>query len=121
MYKEIFECSDIAMLLVNEDGIIKLVNKCSEFLFGYKRDEMIGKNVEMLVPEKVREKHPELVKGWFISPTPIKMGVGRNVTCVTKENKSIAVEVGLNPIQIDKETQVMCSVINITEKSGVLL
>lgn len=116
VYKEIFDCSPVAMLLVGEDSKIKLANKHVEKLFKYKNNELIGKDIALLVPSEIRNHHPKLVSQYFCAPLPRQMGVGRNLFGVKSDGSKFPVEVGLNPIQADGELFVMSSVIDITER-----
>lgn len=116
VYEAIFNCSPVAMLLVNDQSIIELANAHAGFLFDYSPDELIGKNLEVLLPEQIRKTHPSLVKEYLVNPISRKMGVGRNLHGVKKNGESFPVEIGLNPIQKDGKTYVMSSVIDISER-----
>lgn len=116
VYKEIFDCSPVAMLLVDEKSKIELANKHAENLFEYSSEELIGKDIDILVPEEIRAKHPKLVKDYFSAPLSRQMGVGRNLYGIKKNGNKFPVEIGLNPIQADGKLYVMSSVIDITER-----
>lgn len=116
VYKEIFDCSPVAMLLIDEKSRIELANKHAESLFEYSAEELIGKDIDILVPEEIRAKHPKLVKDYFSAPLSRQMGVGRNLFGVKKNGSKFPVEIGLNPIQADGKLYVMSSVIDITER-----
>lgn len=104
------------MILVDQDSKILTVNKCTEVLFGYSPNELIGKDISLLVPEDVRSKHPKLVKSYFDYPLPRKMGLGRNLFGVKKSKKLFPIEVGLTPVKENEEIFVLTSVIDITER-----
>ncbi len=116
MFEEIFNHSPVAMILINEQGNIKLANRHAEELFEYSKGELLGKDISILVPKDVRPKHPELVQKYFKSPLPRQMGVGRDLFGVKKDKTNFPVEVGLNPIESDGELFVMSYVIDITER-----
>lgn len=116
IFELIFENSPVALILVNEGGIIKLINKNAEQLFGYDRKELVGKSVEILVPEAHRGRHPTLVSGYVASPQPRQMGRGRNLFGTRKGGKEFPIEVGLNPIHSDEGTLIMSSVIDISDR-----
>ena len=116
LYQEIFDRSPVAMLLVDEQSNIQIANIHAEELFEYAPGELIGQDVSVLLPEGMRKKHPGLVKGYFTSPLPRQMGIGRNLFGVKKDQSQFPVEVGLNPIQDEKGLYVMASVIDISER-----
>lgn len=116
VYEAIFNCSPVAMLLVNEDSIIELANVHAGTLFDYSPDELVGKNLDLLLPSQIKKAHPGLVKEYLANPISRKMGVGRNLYGVRKNGENIPVEIGLNPIQKDGKIYVMSSVIDITER-----
>ncbi|AUO00046.1 hypothetical protein C0V70_18435 [Bacteriovorax stolpii] len=116
VYEAIFNCSPVAMLLVNEDSIIELANVHAGILFDYSPDELVGKNLDMLLPVQIKKAHPGLVKEYLANPISRRMGVGRNLYGVRKNGENIPVEIGLNPIQKDGKLYVMSSVIDITER-----
>jgi PAS domain S-box-containing protein len=116
IFEEMFERSPVAMLLVDADGSIRLVNRHAERLFEYDRSELINASIEILVPESVRDRHPELVRSYVGSPLPRQMGKGRNFFGVKKDESVFPVEVGLNPIEVDGRIMVLGSVIDITER-----
>lgn len=116
IFEEIFERSPVATLLVNADGQIDLVNRHVESLFQYSRTELVGQKIEILVPESIRGRHPELVKEYMNAPLSRKMGKGRNLFGVRKDQSQFPVEVGLNPIETNGRTFVVSSVIDITDR-----
>lgn len=116
MFKEIFDNSPVAKILVNEDSEIQLVNRYAAKLFGYSKEELVGKDIAKLIPEDARIKHPSLVKNYFDSPLPRLMGYGRDLFGVKKDQTKFPIEVGLTPIQTDDKLLVMSSIIDITER-----
>jgi protein-histidine pros-kinase len=71
------ESAPNAVVMVNQDGKIILVNSQTEKLFGYHRDELIGKAVDILVPSGFRDAHPQQRSGFFAHPLPRRMGAFR--------------------------------------------
>jgi PAS domain S-box-containing protein len=104
------------ILVVNRDGAITLVNRQAEKMFGFDRRELIGQPVELLLPAAARAGHPEKRAGFFSDPRARAMGSGRDLFAVRKDGSEFPVEIGLNPIQTDGETAVLCSVVDITER-----
>ena len=114
MFKEIFDHSPLALILVDIQGNMRFVNREAEILFGYTRSEMEGQPIEMLVPEEIRGRHPGLRSDFFRAPSPRSMGKGRNLFGVKKDQTKFPIEVGLNPIKSDEGSFVVSSIIDIT-------
>jgi len=110
------EAAPNAMIMVNQAGEITLVNAQTEKLFGYGREELLGQKIDMLVPERARERHPGLRGGYFHNPSTRSMGVGRDLYGLTKLGKEVPIEIGLNPIETEEGTFVLASIIDITER-----
>jgi len=115
-FRLVVESAPNAMILVNPEGNITLINNQTEKLFGYQRDELIGNKLEILIPIKFRESHPHLRKSFFSSPSVRAMGAGRELFAVRKDGTEFPVEIGLNPIETNEGTVVLASVIDITER-----
>ena len=107
--------SPYAALLVNGKGTITLVNGQAEALFGYSREELVGRPVEVLVPESVRERHPELVAGYFRAPSVRALGKGRHLTGVRKDGSQVPVEISLAPIKGPGVVEVLAVMIDLSE------
>ena len=112
----VVESTPNAMVLTDAQGKIALVNKQTEMLFGYQRNELIGKNVEILVPERMKQHHPKYRQKFQEHPKARPMGAGRDLFGVKKDGTEIPVEIGLNPVEKDGKRFVLASVIDITER-----
>ncbi|PYT03448.1 MAG: hypothetical protein DMF60_18365 [Acidobacteria bacterium] len=115
-FRLMVEASPSAMLMVDEKGLITLVNKQAEQLFGYNRVELLNQPVEMLVPERYRVAHPGHRSGFFAQPSARAMGAGRDLYGWRKDGSEVPIEIGLNPIQTDEGAFVLASIIDITER-----
>jgi PAS domain S-box-containing protein len=110
------EASPSAILMVNREGRIVLVNALAERLFGYDREELLGAPIELLVPAPVRAKHPGLREAFFASPTARAMGAGRDLYGQRKDGGRFPVEIGLNPIESAEGTLALAAVVDITAR-----
>ena len=108
------EAAPTAMIMINQLGQISLVNHQTEKLFGYDRKELLGQDIDILVPESVRKVHPKHLSGFFKNPETRSMGSGRELTGRHKNGSEIPIEIGLNPITESDEVQVIASVTDIT-------
>ncbi|MCB9091985.1 MAG: PAS domain S-box protein [Halobacteriovoraceae bacterium] len=116
----VLEASPSGMVMVNSRGEILLANKQIEKIFGYQRGEIIGKNVDVLVPEEFRVFHPDQREQYYLNPEPRQMGTGRELFGLRKDGSRVPVEVGLTPIQTNGEIFVVSSIVDISERRKML-
>jgi len=111
-----FERSPAGMLVVDASGTILLVNHEIERLFGYARDELIGRPVEMLVPSRLGARHSNDRERYLAAPATRPMGAGRDLFGVRKDGSEVAVEIGLNPISNERGQLVLGTVVDISAR-----
>lgn len=105
-----------AIVLVDDHGTIKMVNAATEKLFGYKRTELTGKSLEMLVPEQYAGAHRQLRTVYQQKPEARLMGEGRDLNGRRKDGTDVSVEIGLNPVGQDGRPAVLATVIDISAR-----
>jgi PAS domain S-box-containing protein len=115
-FRLVVEAAPNAMVLVNNEGIITLVNNQTEKLFEYERKELIGNKLEMLIPERFRRQHPDHRNMFFKKPQTRSMGAGNDLFSMKKNGTEIQVEIGLNPIETAEGNMVLASIVDITER-----
>jgi PAS domain S-box-containing protein len=115
-FRLVVESSPNGMLMVDKSGLILLVNRQIEQLFGYERVELIGRPVEMLVPQRVRPNHAGDRDEFFAHSEHRAMGKGRDLTGLRKDGIEFPVEIGLSPIWAQEGLRVLASVVDISER-----
>lgn len=114
--RRIIDAAPTAMVMINPAGRIELVNAQAEIIFGYTRGEMLGRPVEMLVPERFGAGHPALRSLFFGDPLSRPMGAGRDLYAMRKDRSEFPVEIGLNPIETDAGTLVLSAIVDISDR-----
>lgn len=115
-YRFAFEISPLPLMLVTGAGKIELSNRHFEHLFGYGTGELIGKNVDILVPEASRGYHPILREAYTRVPTKRNMGANRDLRGLTKSGQTIPLELGLEPMKNGKETWALVVAIDLSAR-----
>jgi PAS domain S-box-containing protein len=115
-FRLLVECAPCALVMVNESGEIVFVNAEGETLFGYRRDELVGRPIETLLPERYRARHPQMRKSFFEDVASRHMGAGRDLCCVRKDGSECPVEVGLTYIETAEGKLALSTVVDITER-----
>ena len=115
-FRVLVEAMPNAILVVDRSRRISDVNRKTQELFGYSREELIGAAIELLVPERFRPQHPDLVAHFFHEPTTRSMGAGRDLHGRRKDGSEFPVEIGLNPFTLSGELFTLASIIDISER-----
>ena len=110
------ESSPSGLLMIDADGRIVLVNREIERLFGYPREELLGKPVDLLVPERMRGGHAAFRTGFLASPKTRAMGVGRDLYGRRKDGTEVPVEIGLTPVVTEEGVFVLSSIVDISAR-----
>ena len=112
----LLEAAPDAVVCVDGDGRIVLVNAQTERLFGYGRDELAGQPVELLVPDGVRDAHPGHRAGYLADPRPRPMGAGMELAGRRRDGSTFPAEISLSAIDTDQGILVSAAVRDVTAR-----
>jgi PAS domain S-box-containing protein len=97
-FRQLLDAAPDAMVIVDAQGKIAIVNAQTEQMFGYPRDKLLGNNIEILMPERFRERHREHRTEYSENPRLRAMGVGMELAGRRHDGSEFPVEISLSPI-----------------------
>jgi diguanylate cyclase (GGDEF)-like protein/PAS domain S-box-containing protein len=118
-FRDLLESAPDAMVIVDSSWEIVLVNAQAEKLFGYRREELLGQCVEMLVPERFHEDYSGYRAAYSADPHRLAMGTGVELCAQRKDGTEFPVEISLGPIETEEGTFVSSAIRDITERKRV--
>ncbi len=119
LYRTIIEAAPMAVVMVDGSGAIVLLNGEAERVFAYRREDLLGKRVETLLPERDRVTHEGERREFLRKPEGRMMGVGRDLFARRGDGSEIPVEVGLRPIETEAGLFVLATVVDISERKAL--
>jgi len=118
MFRQVVEAAPNAMVVADGEGKIVLVNTLTEQLFGYPREELIGRDVDILVPPGSRNEHLSYRSEFMREPRTEPMARGRDLRALRKDGSEFPVEVGLNPIRTERGLWVVGAIVDASHPSS---
>ena len=112
----VLDAAPIGFLLASSNGTIQHFNKYAERLFGFTKQELLNKNIEVLLPDHIRDAHVAMRNNYIDDAWPRMMGTGRELYAQRKDGSQFPVEIGLGPVDIDGVLHITVTVVDITEK-----
>ncbi|HEX7716146.1 MAG TPA: PAS domain S-box protein [Marmoricola sp.] len=116
LFRGLLEAAPDAMVIVDERGRIVLVNARVEEWFGYRRDELVGRHVEVLVPDRFAGQHTAFRSGYVAAPRTRPMGLAGDLYARRKDGSEFPVEISLAPLETEEGLLVSAAVRDITER-----
>jgi PAS domain S-box-containing protein len=115
-FRALFEAVPAGIVIVDQQGNITDANIQTKELFGYERDELLGRSIDLLVPERVRGAHAGYRQRYHQDLQARRMGVGRDLTALRKDGREFPVEIGLSPVRTAVGVWVAALITDITER-----
>jgi PAS domain S-box-containing protein len=115
-FQNLLESAPDAMVIVDEQGKIAIVNGQAESMFGYDRDELVGQKVEFLLPARMRDEHVEHRRSYTKEPRLRPMGVGMELRGCRKDGSEFPVEISLSPVTTKSGSFVSSVIRDVTER-----
>ncbi|OBH60282.1 diguanylate cyclase [Mycobacterium sp. E2479] len=116
MFHALLESAPDAMVIVGPDGRIMLANARTDQMFGYQREDLLGREIEMLIPPRLRDAHQRHRAGFFDKPAARRMGAGLQLWGQRRDGTAFPVDVSLSPLQTEQGVMVSAAIRDITQQ-----
>jgi PAS domain S-box-containing protein len=118
-FRELVEAAPDGIVVTGPHGAILLINAEAERMFGYERDQLVGKPIHVLVPERLRARHPDHVKSFHVNPRLRPMGSGLELFGRRSDGTEFPVEISLSPIQHAGQQLVVAGIRDVTDRRKI--
>lgn len=115
-FRALLEAAPDAIVIVDDTGTIQLVNAQTEALFGYRREELLGQRVEILVPQRFHHHHPAHRHGYVDNRRVRPMGAGLELYGLRRDGAEFPVEISLSPLETPEGTLVSAAIRDVSER-----
>lgn len=115
-FRNFLERAPDSIIVVNEAGIIQLVNAQTVKMFGYYREEMVGNRIELLMPRRYEKMHPFRRFRFYDSPQSTQVAEGFELFALRKDGQEFPVEMSLSPMETDEGLMLTASIRDVSEK-----
>jgi PAS domain S-box-containing protein len=115
-FRELLEAAPDAIIEVDRQGRIVLMNAVAEKMFGYARNELLGQSMDLLVPDRFRATHSQHRQNYLARPQVRPMGSGLELNAQRKDGSRFPVEISLSPVQSEEGFRVTAIIRDVTER-----
>lgn len=115
-FRSLLESAPDSVVIVNSKGEIVLVNRQTELMFGYPREDLLGQSVEILIPQRFQMRHVEHRSRYFAAPATRPMGAGYELSAQRRDGSEFPVEISLSPLHAEEGLLITSVIRDITEK-----
>ncbi len=118
-FRELVEAAPDGILVCDAGGVIMLVNRQAEAMFGYERQQLIGKRLEDLIPNRFRPRHPQHVAKYVSAPKSRPMGSGVELFGLKRDGSEFPVEISLSPINTPTGVVVSAAIRDVSDRKRI--
>jgi len=115
-FRALLESAPDGIVIADRDGRIRIVNRQAELLFGYEREELLGRDIEILLPDSARRRHVEHREQYVAAPAVRPMGRGLALSGRRKDGIEFPAEISLSPLQTDDGLLITAVVRDVSER-----
>jgi PAS domain S-box-containing protein len=114
--RDLLDSAPDSMIIADERGIITMVNRQTEHLFGYQREELIGQPIEVLIPTRYRHGHPAKFQHFMHDPQPRMLNRGIELYAINKNGREFPIEISLSPVTSETGLMAVAGLRDISER-----